>query len=95
MTYYNTTNESGSDLKQYQQSALTQEDIIMSFFSRNLGRYTPADVHEQCFGDGRTPVTSVRRAMTNLTGKGKLRKTNIKQIGPHGRRSYTWERVKD
>jgi len=37
-----------------------------------------------------SPITSVRRVITNLTGEGVLRKTDHQKEGPYGDPNYTW-----
>ena len=87
MTYFNTTNEHGQELHRYRTNALNQEDRIKRFFMKG-GTASPSQVHQRLFADA--PVTSVRRAITNLTDKGVLEKTDTKILGPFGRPEYCW-----
>ena len=41
--------------------------------------------------EGDVPITSIRRAMTNLTKRGVLVKTDHKRRGRHGRSEYMWQ----
>jgi hypothetical protein len=86
--FFNTTHEGGELLGRYQAKAADQELIILEFY-QFVGLATPSEAHEQCFGD-KTPITSTRRAISNLTKKGRLRKTPDKRIGPYGRPEYIW-----
>jgi len=91
MSYYNTTNLSGFDLKESKRKASTQEDRILHFFERNQGnRYSPEEIQTYCQMVTR-PLTSVRRAITNLTSDGYLRKTNDMKPGIYGKPVHTWE----
>jgi len=91
--FYNTTNESGKDLEDLQKKALTQENVIACFFEANPGElYTPWEVRALAFPmPGRPPITSIRRAISNLTKAHILTKTDHKkQVGEYGHNSYSW-----
>ena len=89
--FFNTTNENGSLLKQYEKQALSQEQIITQFFIVNKGKkLSPFDVQHSLFLHG-APITSIRRAITNLTDEGVLRKTTTRKKGPYGHNCYCWE----
>ena len=61
----------------------------MWFFLLHQGSWTPNEVLNYAFGN-KIPITSVRRAMTDLTNDGKLIKTKFKRLGSFGRMVYTW-----
>jgi len=91
MTFYNTTHLTGFELKESRRKANTQEDRILHFFERNKGnRYTPEEIQTYCQMATR-PLTSVRRAITNLTKEGYLRKTKTMKLGMYGKQVHTWE----
>ena len=87
--FYNTTNQKGTELKTSWKKTENQEDIILGFFQNNKGFYSPDEVQEELKMDN-TPLTSIRRAITNLTMAGKLEKTNLKRIGIYGKKVYCW-----
>jgi len=88
--FHNTTNKTNTALSEAKEAAGRQEVIVLDFFNRQHGSdYTPFEVHDKCFSDD-TPVTSIRRAITNLTDDGKLIKTLSKRVGPYGRKCFTW-----
>jgi len=90
-SFYNTTHECGHQLEFYHARAASQEARILEFFERNRGmRFTPFDVHKACFY-ANTPVTSIRRAITNLTREGKLVKTTDYEKGVYGNRNHKWQ----
>ena len=92
MTHYNTTHEAGGALAKYQDQALSQEERIMAFYAEAPAfLYTPSEIAAQVFG-GMVPLTSVRRAMTDLTKDGRLIKTEKKREGVYGRPEYCWRR---
>lgn len=87
MSYFNTTNESGTTLKNNVAKAKSQEVIIFTLFSPSLN-WSPAELQGYFIN---MPITSIRRALTNLTKQGKLIKTNEKRIGMYGRSEYVWK----
>jgi hypothetical protein len=95
MSYFNTTNESGTTLKNNVAKAKSQEEKIFKLFqldfeywSKNKNPYiglTPVDLLDFF---PKYPITSIRRSLTNLTKQGKLIKTDEKRIGMYGRSEY-------
>jgi|LULN01.1.fsa_nt_gb hypothetical protein len=91
--YYNTTNEVGEVLRNLKEKALTQEEIILSIFKLYPNKpLSPDDIelffkeNGQMFG----PITSIRRAITNLANRKLLIKTSHKKMGSYGRHNYCW-----
>ena len=97
MTYFNTTHTLGKQLVEYEQTADSQEERILRFFlAMYPQKYTASDVWRQCFRESsciynRTPLTSVRRAITNLYNAGDLVKTDNQKTGVYGRPEYFWK----
>ncbi len=95
--YFNTTNESGSQLLKYQDKALSQDQRLLAYFEESYdinGDYlllTPTAALNRVFNNS-VPITSVRRALSNLTRDGKLR-TSGKAMGPYGRPEHYWRLV--
>jgi hypothetical protein len=89
--YYNTNRESGELLRLSREYALSQQELILYYFRRHgTGeRYSPDQIREMVF-DNSIPLTSVRRAMTNLTDAGYLEKTLIMRQGSYGKQVHTW-----
>lgn len=68
--------------------AAGQEADVLCFFQTNPGRWMPSQVHREFPG---WPITSVRRALTNLTAAGKLiHHTSDRRMGPHGSKESVW-----
>lgn len=88
MNFHNTNNETGAVLERSEAKVRTQEDRILDHFRRG-GEHTPDEVWGHLFKNG-TPLTSVRRAITNLTNDGYLEKTERQRIGMYGKQVYTW-----
>ena len=91
MSYYNTTNLKGYDLKEARRKTNTQEDRILTFFEKNADKaFSPEEIQTYCMMANR-PLTSVRRAITNLTKEGYLRKTSHMKQGNYGKPVHTWQ----
>ena len=91
MAYYNTTSLTGDELKEAWANAKSQEEMIMVFFRANSkGVFTPFDVLNKIFKDSNTPVTSIRRAMTDLTEANYLIKTDIQRKGDYNKLCHCW-----
>ncbi len=89
MSYYNTNKEEGDELFQSERKAQSQEELIITLFSK--GEYlTPDEILAICNEDHNYPITSIRRALTNLTNKGMLVKTDRFKIGRYGKKTHTW-----
>tara|TARA_B100000214_G_C23913640_1_gene602585 strand:- start:490 stop:864 length:375 start_codon:yes stop_codon:yes gene_type:complete len=93
--YYNTTNENGLNYKSNLKQAINQEKLTLAVFQTypndNLSAY---DVWKFLVDNEtinqETPLTSIRRAITDLTNAGKIVKTDRKVLGSAGRKTYTW-----
>ena len=86
--YHNTTDSNNPDLGTYENKARSQEELILDWF--NQGRAaTPSMVCRIVFRN-RVPLTSVRRALSNLTKQFKLEKSDIQREGQYGRPEYVW-----
>ena len=91
--FYNTIELSLTELKDANIQTLKQEEFITEIFkanptalispSRMLGIY-------QKYYQKDTPITSIRRAMTDLTDKEVLRKTSVMVMGLYGKQEYCW-----
>jgi hypothetical protein len=87
--YYNTNRESGSVLAQSQAHARDQKMHILQFFERNPGTlFAPHEVQAAVLPEA--PLTSIRRALTNLTDQGLLEKTDKMRLGTYGKMVHRW-----
>ena len=73
--YYNTTNESGQQLKTFETKAKTQNEKIMEFLSDQKSIEYGASQLLRLVFNGTIPITSVRRSITNLVAENRLRYT--------------------
>lgn len=95
LDFYNTIHESGQVLKSSQEQAQKQGERVHNIFlmHRNCA-FTPAEIHsayERLYD--RTPLTSIRRAITNLTELGKLRKLPEMKEGIYGKPNHKWQLI--
>jgi len=90
MSYYNTTNESDETLRDAMLKAKTQDERVLKLFEtyEKMSPYTCHRFYESVYPP--VPITSIRRAISNLTKAGKLEKTEVKQPGKYGAKNYVW-----
>jgi len=91
-SYYNTNKETGEVLKKSNRKATNQEDLILTYFRcvKYPKELSPDYfINMVCFEN--TPITSIRRALTNLTKKGYLEKTDKMVTGQYGKKVHTWK----
>jgi Fe2+ or Zn2+ uptake regulation protein len=79
--YYNTNKLSGSDLIAAEKKTQKQEEIIRKLFLQRK-KMTASQVHE--LYPNNVPLTSIRRAITNLKNEGILVKLSEKVPGMYG-----------
>lgn len=92
MGFHNTVALDSYELLRAEGRAIRQEDIVLAIFDESRdGLLTPEDVLERM--PVGTPITSVRRAMSDLTKQGQLMKTQQFKQGPFGVRIHFWARV--
>lgn len=103
MSYFNTTQLQGEELKKATSKALTQDECVLAYFKSydNLGA-TPERVLRhfkimEKLSERRwhnTPVTSLRRSFSNLKRKGLIYKTDVMVKGDYGKDVTVWKLVK-
>ena len=95
--YYNTTNQRGRPLEESQAKTETQEDRVLKIFNlvpeRPMGPNMVMKMYNNHFTS--TPITSIRRAMTDLTIQGKLIKHDQMEMGGYGKMEHTWKLPED
>ena len=90
MTYHNTTNESGQQLRLYQKAAMNQDTKIIELIKfYRLEKFSPKDIN-LLYPVAGTPITSIRRSINTLTKRGELTKTDEKVPGIYGRPEHVW-----
>ena len=93
MSYYNTTGQKGSNLKKDSMKALSQQVLIKIFMKANSDiSFTPFEIQESFKKDGfMWPITSVRRALSDLTDRNIITKSKNTVIAKYGRPNYKWQ----
>jgi hypothetical protein len=90
--FYNTINLAGQELATEQAKNLTQEVMVLHIFRCGTSRYSPSQAHQlvvKMYGIN-PPITSIRRALTNLTNQGLLIKTGHMVKGLYHLPEHTW-----
>ena len=96
MTYYNTNKETGETLEKSEVKTKSQEAIIMNYveiayYGNDLVLYMAPHALKSSIKDFQNvPLTSIRRAITNLEKIGMLKKTNRMVRGTYGKMVHTW-----
>ena len=89
-SYFNTTDSTGATLAKYEHKAKSQEELIYEYFLSRPGmQYAPSQVQRH-LNLTAAPITSIRRAITNLTSANLLTKTAHQVAGPYGHPEYCW-----
>ncbi|MDF1536094.1 MAG: hypothetical protein P1S46_06260 [bacterium] len=91
--FHNTTHQVGEALRIAVENARTQEEKVEVYFrSFPAGHAASASrIHQAIFGwSSPIPLTSTRRALTNLTTTGVLEKTCEKTDGAFGRPEHKY-----
>ncbi len=93
MTYFNTANLKNPALGKAEIRANSQNGLILAFFQEYPHlRFTPSYVWNHFDMAGKNwPITSVRRAITNLTKKGVIEKCITQKTGIYGMPEYEWK----
>lgn len=89
--YHNTLPVTGELLIRFEEKAFKQDQIVLEVFRVTKSALTPFDVLKELSKRGYNyPITSVRRAITNLTKEGKLVKTEVQKKGMYNAPNNTW-----
>lgn len=81
--YYNTTNEQGQTLIDFQQAVKMQDKFILTLWRKSKFQELSPERFEAVMPH--TPLTSIRRAFNDLENAGLIEKTGRKAIGKYGR----------
>jgi hypothetical protein len=88
--FHNTINLLPSEKVEREVKAVKQTEKILKIFQENrYSDFTPAEVYLR-FGQ-QIPLTSIRRAISDLTKAGDLVKTDTKRKGLFNEINYTWK----
>lgn len=87
--YYNTTNQKQPDLKKEWDKTENQEQSVLRLF-KQFNRLTASECWK-LYEVPHTPITSIRRAITDLMLDGELIKTSEKKKGIYGKPEYVYQ----
>jgi len=92
--FYNTIDLTGQELEKAKAATLKQEELISAIYKKNSNKYiSPSqifDVIETYYGLN-WPLTSIRRAITNLTDETALIKLPSMVYGIYGKPEHQWK----
>ena len=93
--YYNTNHINGESLKNAHKNNATQTDIVLKYFEEHASEtLSPSEVWDRLKSSHsisfNTPLTSIRRSISDLTSDGKLTKSDMMKDGPYGSPEHQW-----
>lgn len=94
INFYNTIAEYGDTIEKSYKNVEKQADrilYIMREINKPLTPFEVSIIYDQRFIP--VPITSIRRAMTDLTNMGKLMKTKDMKEGGYGKPNYKWQAI--
>lgn len=89
-SFFNTNKTEGAELVNRIEKCHNQEQVVLALFEE-YPRMTASEClnkYIQYKRDYRTPITSIRRAITVLTNKGILLKSEDTRIGDYGAKEH-------
>jgi len=91
-SFFNTLGITGGRLKDADQKAESQEQKILKHFMFHIhSKFTPEQIKVKLYPSEATPLTSIRRALTNLTNKGRLIKLDDFAPSSYGSKQHYWK----
>ncbi len=90
--FHNTIQLNGIELLVADGKCKNQDQVILAYFDKHSSiSFTPFEVQEG-LSLYRTPITSIRRSITNLTTDGHLENTGEQAMGIYDKPNYKWRR---
>lgn len=90
-SFHNTIKASGDTLIAHTITCKSQEERILAIFKETRRSMTPFEVEKEYIKlYPVVPITSIRRAMSNLTKDSKLIKTSAMNNERYGKPNFTW-----
>jgi len=88
--FHNTINLSGEALEKRKGKNRSQNWLILEFFRKHsYESFTPSELEARKVINA--PLTSIRRAVSDLTDQGYLVKTSERRPGKYGMENFTWK----
>ena len=88
MPFYNTNQEGLEEFSDSSRKAAKQSDVILRLLEMAKTPMSPSMVYKALGQEW--PITSIRRAMTNLTDDGEIVKTQKTTKGIYGKKEHLW-----
>ncbi len=88
--YHITTTEHPTTVATYEHTAMKQDKRVLLLLME-IKEATPSEIHSAFPVD--VPITSIRRALTNLTKRGFAAKTEEVRKGMYGRNEHVWKYI--
>ena len=97
--FWNTTSLAGNELVKADEKCEKQELVVFRFFKQHPEKeFTPCEVWQELIAAGKilatVPITSIRRAICNLTTNLYLVRTMNKKLGIYNAKNFTWKLAK-
>jgi len=92
LQYHNTTEQSQDYVREAVKNAKTQSEKVIAIL-KTEGRKTPSEMAE--YFSNSVPLTSVRRAISNLVFEGVVRKLDDTKIGIYGKPEHYYNLVEN
>ena len=89
MAFYETIEQTGSALKESNKKTRKQEELIFDLFVKRNRPLSPSMVLTE--SGLNCPITSIRRAITDLCNAGRIVKTDLQVKGMYGKAEHLWE----
>lgn len=90
--FHNTNRESGTNLVKSEEKAKHQDEIVFDYFQKTFPyKFSPEEIWKRAFDTNNVPLTSIRRAFTNLTNQNRLIKTTEQVTGIYGKKICLWK----
>lgn len=90
--FYKTVNLPTDELRAARQSNNIQNTRVLAIFEKNPEGLTPFEAGRIYNGQyPEIPLTSVRRAVTDLEKSGRLEKTGAMRAGGYGKPNHVWK----
>jgi len=91
MSFYNTNQLKGNALREAVRNARNQQEAILTYYLHRREAFSPSEIMQKMQAVGKLwPITSIRRAITDLTNAGHLVKTEELVKGMYDMQEHKW-----
>lgn len=89
--FYNTNNETAATLQDSRSKGKRQETAVLGYYLQHPHEFVSPSQLFRAFEHKHWPITSIRRAVTDLTNEGLLVKTPKTVTGIYGKKEHCWK----